>query len=183
MWADKIKSENDSLEESDSLDGFQLVKSKKRKKSTNSSLNNINLNTSNNKDNKKATLFGTGINCTLKSSKVIENKATYYVGNVGPCNKDIIENHLKANDISYNHCFPVFRKKASENSSTAENLTKDSTAFKIILPLSQLPKLINPDIWPMYTFLREWDFSYRKKLDVKDKKEKVLSNHGVEQQQ
>ncbi|ESN98618.1 hypothetical protein HELRODRAFT_162054 [Helobdella robusta] len=66
------------------------------------------------------------------------------------------------------------------NPAVDQNPLVESTAFKIILPISQLFKFTNPDIWPQYTFLREWDFSltsHRRTAEDKVVQSKI-ENHG-----
>ncbi|ESO12066.1 hypothetical protein HELRODRAFT_158474 [Helobdella robusta] len=128
-------------------DEFQPVLNKKRKKSAASPwVGQMNQPTPNVKLNKPSKVFGTGADCPLKSSKVIEKKITYYIGNVQSCTKDVIENHLKSNDIAFPHCFPVVRKRNPKVNTG--DIIAESTAFKIILPVNELTKLKNPDIWP-----------------------------------
>ncbi|ESN93117.1 hypothetical protein HELRODRAFT_181212 [Helobdella robusta] len=134
-WADK------------NVDGFQLVQKVKKKRKSDDSppvLQTINNKIESKKSNK---VFGTGTNCLLKASKVIEKKIVYYVGNVDSCKKDVIENHLKTNNIIFNQCFPVLRKRNLlnnppdnhlDNPVVDQNPLVESTAFKIILPISQL---------------------------------------------
>ncbi|ESO00128.1 hypothetical protein HELRODRAFT_184370 [Helobdella robusta] len=181
------KSMNESNDELD-VDGFQLVQKVKKKRKSDDSppvLQTINNKIESKKSNK---VFGTGTNCLLKASKVIEKKIVYYVGK-NSCKKDVIENHLKTNNIIFNQCFPVLRKRNllnnppdnhPDNPAVDQNPLVESTAFKIILPISQLSKFTNPDIWPQYTFLREWDFSlttHRRTAEDKVVQSKI-ENHG-----
>ncbi|ESN91332.1 hypothetical protein HELRODRAFT_165352 [Helobdella robusta] len=55
-----------------------------------------------------------------------------------------------------------------------------SKTFKTLSPSENFldEALINPDIWPRYTFLREWDFSYTKKSYDNNTKRKSILNHG-----
>ncbi|ESN93822.1 hypothetical protein HELRODRAFT_180472 [Helobdella robusta] len=74
--------------------------------------------------------FDAGNNCPLKSSKTIEKRATYYLGNVESCKKEVIENLLKSNNILFIHCFPVFRKRKTDDATEFDkNTQQQSTAF------------------------------------------------------
>ncbi|ESO12177.1 hypothetical protein HELRODRAFT_158639 [Helobdella robusta] len=168
-WADRTKvlatnSINKSNDELD-FDGFQLVqKAKKSKKSVGSPMI---VKEKNSEED------------TKKSEK--RKQITYYGGNVGSCSRDIIENHLKTYNLAFNHCFSVLRKRnPTDNVATDQNASIESTAFKIILPIKELPKLTNPDIWPQYRFLREWDFSVAKnRKEVEEKQLRTIATkHG-----
>ncbi|ESN93123.1 hypothetical protein HELRODRAFT_181219 [Helobdella robusta] len=104
---------------------FQPVLNKK-KSAASPRVGQMNQLTPNFKLNKPSKVFGTDANCPLKSSKVIEKKITYFIGNVQSCTKDVIENHLKSNDIAFTHCFPIVRKR-------------DPRLIQVILSLNRLP--------------------------------------------
>ncbi|ESN93947.1 hypothetical protein HELRODRAFT_180356 [Helobdella robusta] len=129
---------------------------------------------------KQMKTYGTGISCPLKASKIIEEKISYYIGNVSTCNKNIIEDHLKQNNIAFLQCFPVLRKKNPDDPLVERSQTTESTAFKIIIPLNEREKLVNPDIWPMHTFLREWAYnmSASKKKNGNFRPTTININHG-----
>lgn len=170
---DEMTTDNDKND-----DGYQEVRSKKslKRKKTSTS-------TSPNNPNKKiptptipvqapTRIFGTGKTCTLKASKVIEERAAYYVGNVDSCTKDVMESYLKSNDIPFQYCFPLFRKQKSEEGipKNKKDLTKETTtAFKIIVPKNQSLKLTNPEIWPTHSFFYEWDDNYSVNLQKNSK--------------
>jgi len=118
---------------------------------------------------KKIKNFGTSISSKLKSSKLIEEKIkkkAFYIGNIDRCDKNILEEHLIENGIKFNFVIPVFKKKF-KNLATLENQNTEeqsaslatSTSFKIIIPETEVSKLINPEIWYKSTYLHEWDFS------------------------
>jgi len=186
-WADRAKESLNIESEYSSTDndkGFTEVNRKSKKRKTTStppqaSTNPVHIAPQNafprptkivgTSTTSKKKLFGTSTTSKLKSSKVIDAKImkkAFYVGNVSLCNKEVIENHLKENEIEFNFVYPVFRRKAN-NASTLESQSNDatpekptkSTAFKIILPESEVTKLMNVDIWDCSTFLYEWDFN------------------------
>ncbi|ESN92729.1 hypothetical protein HELRODRAFT_164826 [Helobdella robusta] len=132
-WADRTAkrytSQSESCDEIIGDDGFQVVRSKKRKKSS-TSPQLASPKPASKPTSKQMKTYGTGISCPLKASKIIEEKITYYIGNKNPDD-------------------PLVEKSQ----------TTESTAFKIIIPLNEREKLVNPDIWPMHTFLREWDYT------------------------
>ncbi|ESN94278.1 hypothetical protein HELRODRAFT_164089 [Helobdella robusta] len=144
------------------VDGFQLVQKVKKKRKSDDSppvLQTINNKIESKKSNK---VFDTGTNCLLKASKVIEKKIVYYV---------VLRKRNLLNNPPDNH---------PGNPAVDQNPLVESTAFKIILPISQLSKFTNPDIWPQYTFLREWDFSltsHRRTAEDKVVQSKI-ENHG-----
>ncbi|ESN96642.1 hypothetical protein HELRODRAFT_163732 [Helobdella robusta] len=178
LWSDKVMQEklidtdkviqknlidNDSQKtlSTDADDGFQLVKSKKRKNNLSSSQPGQPSNNEPAMKRSSIKTFGAGNNCPLKSSKTIEKRATYYLRNVESCKKEVIENHLKSNNILFIHCFPVFRKRKTDDATEVDkNTQQQSTAFKIILPKDECQKLLNPEIWPKYSSLHEWDYDY-----------------------
>ncbi|ESO11884.1 hypothetical protein HELRODRAFT_166970 [Helobdella robusta] len=90
------------------------------------------------------------------------NKST---GNVDLCDKQFIESHLRDKNVIFFACYPVLKRKNLDDPPVDE--TTKSTVFKIVVPVDESSKLLNPDIWPRYTFFRQWDFSRSKKsLDV-----------------
>ncbi|ESO05142.1 hypothetical protein HELRODRAFT_184212 [Helobdella robusta] len=109
-WADRTAkrytSQSESCDEIVGDDGFQVVRSKKRKKSS-TSPQLTSPKPASKPASKQMKTYGTGISCPLKASKIIEEKITYYIGNVSTCNKNIIEDHLKQNNIAFLQCFPV----------------------------------------------------------------------------
>ncbi|ESO08527.1 hypothetical protein HELRODRAFT_169388 [Helobdella robusta] len=163
----------------ESNDGFQVVRSKKRKKSS-TFPQPASPKPASKPASKQMKTYGTGISCPLKASKIIEEKITYYIGNVSTCNKNIIEDHLKQNNIAFLQCFPVLRKKNPDDPLVERRQTTEWTAFKIIIPLNEREKLVNPNIWPMHTFLREWDYnmSASKKKDGNFRPTTININHG-----
>ena len=124
---------------------------------------------------KKFKLIGTSTASKLKSSKIYDEKIkkkAFYLGNVDRCKKENIEEHLNENGIKFNVIFPLFRKTPKDSQTTitsenSENIDKEtaSTAFKIILPESEVNKLLNPDIWYQSTYLCEWDFQKKKSTE------------------
>ena len=172
LWADLVNnpplSQNESNDEMSTdvhnTNDFQVVrprKAAKRKKSSSSPQMKQTSEGFTPKIQQLSKTFGTSGNCELKSSKIIVKSLTYYVGNLKSCSKEVIEKHLKNYDISFYHCFPVFRKKKSNDASKMSKETPtESTAFKIILPQAECDKLTNPEIWPQYSFFHEWDFNY-----------------------
>ncbi|ESO04217.1 hypothetical protein HELRODRAFT_172567 [Helobdella robusta] len=155
----KILYSNNPVSESNDDEGFQPVEKAKKKRKLHVFPQVHQASNSNIISKKPLKMYGTGTNCALKASKIIVKKRTFYVGNVGPCNKETIENHLRSKNIDFIHCYPVLRKRNPEVIGVAQNNLLESTAFKINLPVDESSKLTSPDIWPKYAFLREWDYS------------------------
>ena len=95
----------------------------------------------------------------------------FYLGNVVRCKKENIEAHLKENGITFSNIFPLFRKspKNSKNNKDKKDSTMEvsdqtrdkqtkTTAFKKILPVSEVNKLLDNNIWYDSTYIKEWDF-------------------------
>ncbi|ESO01177.1 hypothetical protein HELRODRAFT_175205 [Helobdella robusta] len=74
-------------------DGFKMVTNKKQRKSPKSNHVSQLPNTNSGSKTLSKKIFGTGLDCPFKASKVIVKKTTYYVGNVGPCGKNPLD-HL-----------------------------------------------------------------------------------------
>ncbi|ESN97198.1 hypothetical protein HELRODRAFT_178316 [Helobdella robusta] len=158
-------------------DGFKMVTNKKQRKSPKSNHFSQLPNTNSGSKTLSKKIFGTGLDCPFKASKVIVKKTTYYVGNVGPCGKNVIEDHLKSKNIAITSCFPILRKKNSDDPPIDVNT--ESTAFKIVLPVDDLPKLLNPDIWPQYAFFREWDYSKIGSAQLSSQNAKTTDHGGI----
>ena len=89
--------------------------------------------------------------------KGIEKKAVVNLRKIGPCTKEVIEEHLNFFKVKFISVRPNFAKK--EKLSASEIEKEESKSFRICIPESEKTKIFNPEIWPQHAVIRDWIFN------------------------
>ncbi|ESN93623.1 hypothetical protein HELRODRAFT_180714 [Helobdella robusta] len=89
--------------------------------------------------------------------KGAEKKSVIYLGNITPCSKDTVAEHLRNFDIKFHNIFPAKQPQKNNAEKTNDN-DEEYSSFRICIPEIEKDKIFNADIWPLHANVREWLF-------------------------
>ncbi|ESN92710.1 hypothetical protein HELRODRAFT_164806 [Helobdella robusta] len=89
--------------------------------------------------------------------KSAEKKSLIYLGNITPCSKDTVAEHLRNFDIEFHNIFPAKRLQKN-NAEKANDNNEECSSFRNCIPEIEKDKTFNAEIQPLDVNVREWLF-------------------------